>query len=464
MAAYASDVGTGPADAGRSFVARLVGAGSELGRQLARVADQPLRAYLAGLVRVPAAAPPSTRAHREHLLRAVAAFLEARAEPDVASVCEELGRAPVIQQADHSNLLLDPETFLNNYLFHVAARDAGARTIVVSQCSTVSCIARRQPLAGPVFLATRGGRYKVFALSNRRLKHSAFCCLPAPLEFAFEPLDRETPPAARDPLLARFLGRRTDDAPEAFRRCNDELWRALALDREVRRVAVDERMASLCLARHLRDRTSPVRRLLFDADVRDAFCRVKRELVAEPANLAVNRAEPDFLWWRDGTRLRPVVVGRGERAELLLEGGASLPLAWRPAEVARALEDGAAYGDRVLAYAVRCLLPGVVAIGGTSQQDYVALYRRMLLETDRVVPFLDAADIATLQRDDLSRLGGMPLLELDDPARELIATLGPETRLHELDERFLDRPVGETIGDLRCARYFEHSLDAQVAP
>lgn len=64
-------------------VHRLSAAGSELGRQLERGLDVPPRMYRGSIV--------------------------------PASVCEHLLHVPVIQQADHSNLLLDAETFLHNY-------------------------------------------------------------------------------------------------------------------------------------------------------------------------------------------------------------------------------------------------------------------------------------------------------------------------------------------------------------
>jgi hypothetical protein len=379
-------------------------------------------------------------------------------EPDVEAVCLHLLATPVIQQADHANLLLDVETFLNNFLFHIACREAGVRTALHSQCSTVSCIWKRSPLRGPVFLHTRHALIRLVDLSNRQLKAHSFCCLPAPLTLAAQAIAGTAP--AADPVLVRLTGRCLPNAPDGFRICNNELWRMFDLDHGIRRVAVDESLVSECLAQHLTDDASPVHRLVFDACVRDCFLQVKRELVRSPDNFAVHHATPDFLWWRSGKRLEKVmIVGRGPSARALVAPHCQLlPVALEPHAIATALRAGHVYADRILAYLVRCLLPGVVAVGGTSQQDYLALYRRMLLEAHRRCPFLEHADVHSIDDRTLSRLGGMPLVELDEGTEELLSWLGPTTPMGELEACFLDRPLYETVGSLRCADYLEPAL------
>lgn len=439
-------------------VHRLVAGGSELGVQLARALDTPLREYLRGLVPTPRS---GANAHRVRLASAVETYLRAHGDPDVDEACDHLLRVPVIQQADHSNLLLDAETFLHNYLFHVASREAGAKVALVNQCSIVSCLARRSPVLGPTFLRTRGGLFGVYPLSKTTLKNSSFCALPGPLEMTFEPLEGTRHDVASDPVLGPLTGLKAEDAPTAYRVANQRIWAGLGLDEEVRRVQLDEAVTAECVALHLADPASPVFALLFDPAVRDSFLRAKRRLVADPSNLAVNNASPDFLWLRKGSRLHQVVLtGSGDDAQWIVEtNGAPLPVPMEPAAVAAALRAGLLYPDRVLAYLVRCLLPGVVAVGGTSQQDYVALYQRMFLAADAETPFLDGADRERVGRPGHSVTGGRPLLEPYGESLELIRHLGPRTRLADLDEAYLDRPVGETIGELRCVRHLERALD-----
>jgi len=442
-----------PAD---PFIRQLIAAGSELGRQLDRWRSHSLRQYLRSLI------PDRVEPPNPHLLRladALERYLTRHGDGRAELACEGLLAAPVIQQADHSNLLLDAETFLNNYLFHLACREAGSPVALVSQCSRVSCIWKRGPFAGPVFLQTRGALLRVFPLSNRQFKRVAFCCLP-PLPMTFDQMAGEPLTVAADPLLGPLAGTLATEAPAAYRAANDQVWNRLDLDHGIPRVACDDSLASECLALHLEDPASPVHRLLFDPPVRDRFLATKRELVAAPDNLTVSHASPDFLWLRDGSRLRKVTIeGRGAGALAVTEPDRKpLPLPLTPEATVAGLRHGRLFGDLVLEFAVRCLLPGAVAIGGTSQQDYVELFRRALLETHRQVPFLDPEDAERIASPGLSRLGGRPLLELDEQAAELIADLRPDTRLAQLEEAFLDLPLETTIGSLECASYFEPKL------
>ena len=438
----------------QAFISRLVDAGSELGCQLREAAALPLRQYLRSLIPIQTG---GSNPYLEYVARALADYLSSRNVKGIDDICSHLLSVPVIQQADHSNLLLDQETFLNNYLFALACREANVEIMITSQCSTVSCLSKREPVAGPVFLRTRGRLYKVFGFSKRFFKHASFCGLPSPITMSFEVIDKYDGTRRSDPLLSRFIGRTSTSAPEAYRRCNEEIWAELNHPANVTRIGVDESMTSSLAALHLTDPASPIHRLLFDRKVREAFLAVKRLLVASPKNLAVNRALPDFFWHRKQTRLVPIILLNAESTpNMVLEtDGSSVSVEYAPSALAQALRDGILYVDRILAYLVRCLLPGITAVGGTSQQDYVRLYQEMIMETHRQQPFLDESDLESVRQKRLSRLGGAPLLELTPQQSETVQTLGRSTNLEVFAEMFLDEPVAKTIGALRCAQYID---------
>lgn len=439
------------------LLANLVAHGSALGLQLEAAKGLTLREYLRRLWDVPST--PKMSPWLSTLVEALGRTLVRQGRREVEEICSAFARRPVLQQADHSNLLLDEETFLNNYLFHIAGREARQPFAVTSQCSTVVCFSRRVPPTGPVFLHTRGAILNVFGRSKRVYKDSSFCALPSPVELAFSVLSGPAP-APGDPVLSQLLGRRYPSAPDAFRHCNDDIWSALAVGPGPERVQVDEAMTSEALALHLEDDQSPVHHLLFEEPVRDAFLDAKREIVDSSRNIVINRAEPDGFWLRRGDRLYPVVLaGTGRSAEWRLgNDGCALPLSPSRDAIAAALRRGDLYTDRLLAYLVRCLLPGAVAVGGTIQQDYVASYREILLETHRRCPFLTESELRVLRWGDVSRLGGAPLIELDPASRQLFSTLGPDSDLAGWAEANLDRTVGETIGTLRCAWYYAANL------
>ncbi|MFD4127073.1 hypothetical protein ACFXKK_28005 [Streptomyces globisporus] len=440
-----------PAPAGApALLPRLLDAGSFFGRQLADAWDLPLRSLLRSLI--PAERPPGAAGPWLGLL-AEAVARDADGGPDAA---DALLRRPVIQQSDHANLLLDRETCLNNVLFHQAASDAGLPVAIHSQCTTVVCLSRRVPPTGPVFLATAGGRYDVFGRSRNEYRRSNFCSLRGPVRIALRPVG---PTALPESLARRLVGRVFPDAPTAYRILNTELWAGFGADPAVRRVQLDETTTARALALHVECPDSPVRRLLFDPAVRTAFLAVKREVVASPENLVVNRAVPDWFWVREGSRLVGVV--RTERGYVSERDGSPAPLDLEdPAVVAAALRSGDLHGDRILAYLVRSMLPGAVAVGGSVQQDYTAAYRTMLARTQERVPFLDPADLATVLDPGLSRLGGAPLLEPPRAEHTRWEGLGVDADPVDLVAPWLERTVGSAVGGLDCAWFYDGNLRA----
>jgi len=444
------------------FLQELIKRGSSVGYQLGNAFNLPLRKYLKSLFPKPLIDSPN----QYHLL-VVKAFeqeLVNRGESDIETICENLLHMPVIEEADHSNLLLDKETFLNNYLFHVACRENGVNVMVIWQCSTVSCITRRSPIAGPVFLRTRGDLYKVFPISNYQLTKTTFCCLTDPLDMTFE-LVQGSGAGREDPFLQQFIGRRIPNAPDGYRLCNDEIWNSFQIDSKTRRVAVDESLSSRIVARHLLDNNSPITRLLFDEKVRDAFLKRKREMVATHEFFCVNRAVPDFFWYRSGSVLVPVVlVGTGCDARLNIESkDKEFPISYDRQSIMDALNAGILYPDKLLIYLVRCILPRIVAVGGTAQQDYVAMYIELLRRTQHDTDFMDEIEMRGISEFDVTRLGGAPLLELSDAEQQFVEELGPLTDFDAFEHSFIDRTVGETIGKLECANFYYKEFEKKSA-
>lgn len=429
-----------------ALVQALLQAGSDFGRQLAEFAPTPLREILVQLVDTADLPPPSQ--HRALVAEAIHRYLESRGDPLAEDAAAALLSHPLIQLADHSNLLFDEETFLNNWLHYLGCRLTGQEFMLVSQCSTVCCLSRRQPVAGPVFLHTRNRMVQIFDHSKRLLKNSHFCLLPAPMQLQFSD-------TCIAPLFDGLMDQYFSSAPEAFRVANTHLWRQLQVDSSVRRVAVDERMTSELLALHL-ERDGALRRLLFDPKVRETFLKVKRAYVQTRENLGINRALPDFLWLAQGTRLHEV---RWEPTEPTWHTTpVPLPIPWTPEAISSALRSGQAYGSRLLAYTVRCMLPGVVALGGSVQQDYVQAYRRILLTTDAEQPFLDNTERTALAWTGSSRLAGRPLVEPDEAIHTQLQNLGPQSDLRALEASLLDVPVGATIGTLSAMSFYEEIL------
>ena len=437
-----------------SLIALLVQAGSHVGKDLSDALDMPLGQYLKSLVPPPLS---SVNAHGQKLQSAVLAHLQQHRPGNLAGWEVALMNAPVIQQADHSFLLLDREIFLNNFLFAIAADLAGGKKILTIQCSSVSCVSRRWPLRGSSFLTWKGGTYNIFGLSKNTYRKSAFIALPAPVTTIFTPIDSSSLPLTADPFLGEFVGRQWESAVDAFKHINAALWNKLSAGIVSDLVIADDRITSELIALHLEDEASPIYKLIFDKRIRDWFLNRKRELIQSPFNIGVNRPEPDHFWVRpDGAwRLCPLIFRPGYARPFYERGDTLNPLQWdfEPEAVAAAVRCGNLIPDIVLIYIARCLLSGVNAVGGPSQQDYVELYRRLFLDCDSWAGLLSVEDRGIVGRSAPSRLGGAPLIGDCLAIDGILASMMPYEHIRSEFSLFLERPVGETICDLADVMY-----------
>jgi len=402
-----------------------------------------------------------TNTHFDFVLSAIAAYLDQRGVSIdiIENTCNHLKDFPVIQQADHSNLLFDMETFLNNYLFSIGSKASGANQIVISQYSTVSCVCSLKPLIGPAYLRSRNNLYKIFPYSKQKFKKSNFCCLTDPLETSFELLEGKA--LQNDPIIDNLSNRKFASGTEAFWVCNNEIWDSLNSKYLIPRVAIDESVTSELLAMHITDRNSPIRRLLFDIDVRDTFLHIKKAFVHSSKNRVMNRPIPDFFWYRHNSMLYPVELrGNDKHAKFYIaEKNIPFPIDYTPDNFASALRNGTLYGDIIMSYLVRCLLPEITTIGGLTQQEYVEHHRHIFLDTHSCCPFLSKEEVQSLMRDDLSQLGGYPLLELDPQVMKTLSWIDSKTDLDSFIDNILSLPVWKTIGEFTCSEYLFNDLE-----
>ncbi|EDP45794.1 hypothetical protein RICGR_0215 [Rickettsiella grylli] len=410
-----------------------------------------LRQYLKNLIPSP---NKKNNRYFSYLQKAIAIYLHQHAQTNIDNQCALLEKTPVIQQADHASLLLDSETFLNNFMYAIACQENDIDKMFTSQCTTVSCLSKRNPIQGPTFLRTMSSLFSILPFSKRTLKNSNFCCLPKPTKVQIKLISGEQL-FAKSSLLNSINDRNYPSPSFGYHQSNKILWDLLKIPGKVERIAFDESMVSRLTEIHLRDTYSPVYTLLFDPNVRDAFIDVKRSFVNSNENKVINKSTPDFFWYRKNTRLYPLkLVGFGNNAKYHIEDiDIPLPFVFSVESLTNALRNEDIFADKFLAYLMRCLLPGVVAVGGTSQQDYVDHYQKIIALTNTRAPFLSSADLAVIIDDKLSQLGGSPLLEMNIEQKNLIAYLNEKTDLDAFATQFLDLPLSETIGTLHCSRY-----------
>lgn len=384
--------------------------------------------------------------HRTMLVSTLSEFLTAHGYEDPDSLCAAFSEDPIIQHADHSALLLEKETFLNNILLAIGYRMSGRGIMFANQCSTISCLSRRDPVAGPTFLRTNNALYNVFSFSKNFLKNSNFCCLP-PVTFSLQKMEGQSFVNEKETLLGALIGKAYASACDAYLDANQHVWERLSGYAGIARVGIDERLTTALAIKHLQNKNSPYFRLLFDPRVRSAFLAVKTDFLSSESNRAMSKLSPDFFWLASNGKLSPLRAQANGENVILVSDQKTLNL--NQCSIVSALENGKLFLDLFSSYFLKCILPGVVVVGGTSQQDYLSHFMEIIFETHQIAPFLDNEIIP----DELSRFGGAPLLELTSEENQFIQRLNISSDLDGFFTNHINRSLMDTIGSFNSASY-----------
>lgn len=149
-------------------LARLGEIRSALALQLPDILDLSLEKSFARILKQPAT--ESINPYLDSFCLNLSEYLEKNKRKN-NELCDSLIKCPVIQQADHSGILLDNEIFLNNIFFSVALSSKSIPCGITIQCSTVKCISSRAPLRGPLFLNDDGNHVRLSDITNSKLKN-----------------------------------------------------------------------------------------------------------------------------------------------------------------------------------------------------------------------------------------------------------------------------------------------------
>lgn len=426
--------------------------GYVLAERLSAALHMPLGEYLKTIAQAPALQPDNSSV--QLLLECLRTQLRKGGYEIADELCLGFARNPVMQHADHAALLLDQDSFLHNALLAAGLALVGQTVMFSNQCTTISCLSRRHPVAGPTFLRNNNSLYSVFGQSKRLLKDSSFCGLPGPLQFSFEKIESNSA-GGRTPLLDILKGQTYPTAPAAYRAANKVIWNALGRSLKVERIGIDEELTCNLALRHIEAGDSAYYRLICDASIRDVYLALRHSFIASDKNRCLPQNSTDHFFYLYEGKLHsldavtkggvPGYVLRGSRSNLYIDGNAG--------KLIELLRAGLLYPDLLGSYLTKFMLTGAVAIGGTSQQDYVDHYTHLLLDTDKAVSFLLPQERKIISAGTSSRLGGVVLCELNDEAKYFIQHLQTQGDIASLLQPLLLQPVATTIGALSCASY-----------
>ncbi|TRX14459.1 hypothetical protein FNF07_24625 [Trinickia caryophylli] len=272
---------------------------------------------------------------------------------------------------------------------------------------------------------------------------------------AFSPCGGASP-LRDDALLGPLHGLASPSALEIFGAANASLWEALGGRALVDILFLDDRFSYELAAAHLAMPASALHRLVFDRRVRSTFLRIREEAIERNAwGMAVMAKEPAFFWIRRACRFEPALVERQDGMQLSIRGvsGDGARYAVTPDSLPQLVAERCLIPTKMLIYFARCLLPGIRAIGGTSQQDYLRHYQGLLLATHAETGLLGGDELANASRTDLNGFGGAALVEPDASLDRVIAHAAGHVDWGGTFDRFIRKPLRQTIGELECAAY-----------
>ncbi|HEX8339195.1 MAG TPA: hypothetical protein VF621_20910 [Pyrinomonadaceae bacterium] len=419
-------------------------------------ADTPLAEYARSLWQTPP--EPSSAAGqraRRHLMAALEGHLKAVGSPATQAdeALRQFERCPVLQTADHSELLLDPHSFHTNLLYHVGARATGNRFLFVNAASTVTFETWRAH--GPGWLNVRGARVNVFGLSRRSLTGTSVCAAPGPFRFRLA-VDKDAhtlndaESAYLEELRGLLGGREYESAPAAFAAVNGIMWGSWGDARSTTPVITDDRLTASLVARHLADGQSLLGRMLFTHDVRARLEGELARIASGAGRWALPSTTQHFWGVRDG-RIRPLRVADGELREVGAREG--FRLTFEREAVARALVAGRLYPNLFIGFLALSTLPRVRVLGGHRQFTYVPLVNEVCENVLRSWPGCEADDLL----EDIRRgpadgfIAG--IIEEERHPLSLVSQQPAGTQLARLSERWSAVTLRESLGRLRA---FEH--------
>ncbi|WP_296265445.1 hypothetical protein [Pseudomonas sp. UBA6562] len=371
------------------------------------------------------------------------------------ALCDAIIQCPVIQQADHSGILLDNEIFLNNLFFSMALSSDHSAYGVTVQCSTVKCISARAPLKGPLFLSDGSCTVRLSDMTNSQLKSRSFCNLPSPFHLSMSGFPRQQ--GARWKRLSEMWNAKVFAcAEDAFISINTVLGEQIKKHAGAEIVFLDERFTSFLAAKQLLNAQFPIADMVFDKALRALVLDVRKATIESPDNFVLGHDLTDFFYFKGEQKLEflslencaisgELILKRRSDGEVLAQVGRR--------GLARMLEDGKLYCDRFIGYFVRCFCSGMKALGGTSQQDSVAFYRTILRTANTQLPFMGTAIENVCFREELTFLAGAPFfesVELD----HIDALHAPGTdHLGQFVESIKTSPVRQLVGQLQSCNY-----------
>lgn len=285
----------------------------------------------------------------------------------VEKIIAEFKIAKAIQLADGAYTLFDDLVFQNNILFANYLDSVNLTSGISQQCSTIRMIQHYSPLTGPGIINEGCERFSVFGLSKKKMMNSNMCAV-GPVQYSkniahyFELNERS------------LLDIQFKTAADAIGNLNNTLWGRL---NEVPLVYfIHERLTQILTAKFLCEKNELLIDLLFNSYRREKLFE-KWDSLIKSGKVRFLRRTADFFYLRSSSSIEPTKL----KLEHLVNLKGNKVYNFELNGIIQGLEDGVLFPNLMISYLVLSMIPGILAFGGASQNEYFFEIINILEET-----------------------------------------------------------------------------------
>lgn len=347
--------------------------------------------------------------------------------------------------------MYDFTNFINNFLWNIALENNDIHYLFTCQCETVRSAQNVQNFLGPTFININENIYNIFGLSKNKLKNTNVAALDN-CKFVFKLLHQRDTTDFPD-ILKKIIDELKNPgyAPDMFHKANLLFWSNIKYKNKCKLVCFDRRFFSDIIAENILKKTPIIEALLFDEKKRNSFLKIKKKIIQSNKNLIL-KDTTDFFYFKKDTELVPLKVNnkghfydRRSGKPIIINGEI---LKTSRNILYNALRNRILYPDLILSNIFGHILPNIIAIGGTSQLEYLPNILEILdefLSKNNLEDSSYSKSRKILGVNGYGRLIGPSLIKFTESDKKFISNLNSKSNLDQFEYSFIDKKIGEVL-------------------
>lgn len=436
--------------------------GSRTARVIQRNCNTSLKDYLKNLIPGPDFGRNTLNEHRERLIEIILDQYHLPSQERLR-IKDVFNHNPFIQIADGSNLLFDTDTFYNNYFSQLICKYNNLPFFIAQQCSRNKLLmAGITPPYGCGVIELASDFYNLFDLTRTDMQKKSVCTLNN-VQVDPKPYGIKSPiysHASLPTMLQPFIGKTYEHSRKAFEEINKSIWLSLKMKAKKKRFQIDEHVSAQVIADHIHRKTD-IFNLLFQEEMSSTFIDIKNNQIGKQ-KIDILRNTTDYFYYNDDGVLKPIRQKQGSKNTFCFQiepNGNKFEM--DDADVIKALSSGVLFPDLIMSYIVMILAPNVLAIGGSSQHEYLATIYQMMEDMASQTGIFTSIIKSIIDRQNANSRMISGLIEATPKVTNMLFHLSSDTDLDIFENAHAPISLKESMGDMSYFSYFNIFFNRQ---